>query len=128
MAGNNVEEISPTTSNEITENVDDQQTSPNNAEIIHSNEEQLAKDEPKNTDNKELDRVDKSKRSAKILLIFVNVCTLICSIVLFVVGVMMTVNHAKIHEEWHAGYGFWNASIICIVISLVLAGLGSIGE
>ena len=40
----------------------------------------------------------------------------------------MTASHANIHREWEAGEGFLNASIICIVISLVLALVGSMGK
>ena len=100
-----------------------------NPELESSNVENnnATVEEPKNEDTND-NIIDKSKRTAKILLIFVNVCTLICSIILFVVGVMMTASHANIHKEWEAGEGFLNASIICIVISLVLALVGSMGK
>ena len=128
MADSNIEETQATTSNGGTEYVDNQgPPESNDAQNSNTANETEPKNEPKNNIENE-DKVDKSKKSAKILLIVVNICTLICSIVLFVVGVMMTVKHAKIHEEWNAGYGFMNASIICIVISLVLAGVGSMGK
>ena len=127
MADNNLEENPPTLPNEDINIVEDQGTSTDNVQNNNTNDEQSPKDAPKTTDSPQ-DIVDKSRKSAKILLIFVNICTLLCSITLFVVGVIMTINHAKIHEEWHAGYGFWNASIICIVISIVLAGVGSMGK
>lgn len=124
MADNNVEDNPPTASIEDIENAEHDERATTNSQ--NNNTPQEPTDEPKKN-NENDDIVDKSKRSAKILLIFVNICTIICSIVLFVVGVMMTVKHAKIHEEWEAGHGLMNASIICVVISLVLAAVGSMG-
>ena len=126
MSDNNIEEGTPQINNDTIENDEEHATTPHNSENIppdgqggeHNNEES----------NDVEDKVDKSKRSAKILLIIVNVCTLICSIIFFVVGVVMIAKHAQVHEEWHVAYGFWNASIICIVISLILAGIASIGK
>jgi len=126
MSDNNLEENPPTLPNEEINVVEDQAISTDNVQNNNINVEQSPKDAQKTTESAQ-DIVDKSRKSAKILLIFVNICTLLCSITLFVVGVIMTINHAKIHEEWQAGYGFWNASIICIVISIVLAGVGSMG-
>ena len=126
MAENNIEEIPSSTNNENIENLEDHQEPPkNNVENTTASNDQ--EDTPKTTGDEE-DHIDKSKRSAKMLLIIVNVFTLLCSLILFVMGVIMTVNHARVHEEWHAGYGVWNASIVCIVIALVLAGLGTIGK
>ena len=127
MADNNVEDNQPTASIEDIEYSEHEERTANNSQNNNTPSIQEPTDENKDN-NKNDDIVDKSKRSAKILLIFVNICTLICSVVLFVVGVMMTVKHAKIHEEWEAGYGFMNASIICVVISLVLAAVGSMGK
>ena len=125
MADNNVEDNPPTASIEDIENAEHDERETSNSQ--NNNTPQEPTDEPKKN-NENDDIVDKSKRSAKILLIFVNICTIICSIVLFVVGVMMTVKHAKIHHEWEAGHGLMNASIICVVISLVLAAVGSMGK
>ena len=124
MTDNDTEETPSAVSNSEINNTEEQEIESNNVE--NNNTEQQPKDEPKNDDTKESE-IDKSKRTAKILLIIVNVCTLICSIILFIVGVMMTASHANIHREWEAGEGFLNASIICIVISLVLALVGSMG-
>ena len=125
MADNNVEDNQPTSSIEDIENAEHEERTTNNSQ----NNNTPSLQEPTNEPNNNIENnVDKSKKSAKILLIFVNICTLICSVVLFVVGVMMTVKHAKIHEEWEAGHGFMNASIICVVISLVLAAVGSMGK
>ena len=126
MADNDTEGVPSAVSNIETGSSEDQEPESSNVENNNTTIEQQPKDEPKNDDTKESE-IDKSKRTAKILLIFVNVCTLICSIILFVVGVMMTASHANIHREWEAGEGFLNASIICIVISLVLALVGSMG-
>jgi len=124
MTDNDTVETPSAVSNTEVNKTEEQERESNNVE--NNNTEEQPKDEPKNDDTKESE-IDKSKRTAKILLIFVNVCTLICSIILFVVGVMMTASHANIHREWEAGEGFLNASIICIVISLVLALVGSMG-
>ena len=127
MADNDTEGVPSAVSNIETGNSEDQEPESSNVENNNTTIEQRPKDEPKSTDTN-ADKTDKSKRTAKILLIVVNVCTLICSIILFVVGVIMTANHANIHKEWEAGEGFLNASIICIVISLVLALVGSMGK
>ena len=127
MADNDTEGVPSAVSNIETGNSEDQEPESSNVENNNTTIEQQPKDEPKSTDTN-ADKIDKSKRTAKILLIVVNVCTLICSIILFVVGVIMTANHANIHKEWEAGEGFLNASIICIVISLVLALVGSMGK
>ena len=127
MAENDTEGVPSAVSNIETGNSEDQEPESSNVENNNTTIEQQPKDEPKSTDTN-ADKIDKSKRTAKILLIVVNVCTLICSIILFVVGVIMTANHANIHKEWEAGEGFLNASIICIVISLVLALVGSMGK
>ena len=127
MADNDTEGVPSAVSNIETGNSEDQEPESSNVENNNTTIEQQPKDEPKSTDTN-ADKTDKSKRTAKILLIVVNVCTLICSIILFVVGVIMTANHANIHKEWEAGEGFLNASIICIVISLVLALVGSMGK
>ena len=126
MADNNTEETPSGVSSAADSNAENQEIGSSNIENNNTTVEQ-PKDQPKNEDTNN-DIIDKSKRTAKILLIFVNVCTLICSVILFVVGVMMTASHANIHKEWEAGEGFLNASIICIVISLVLALVGSMGK
>ena len=126
MADNNTEETPSGVSNATDGNAENQDIGSSNIENNNTTVEQ-PKDQPKNEETND-DTIDKSKRTAKILLIFVNVCTLICSVILFVVGVMMTASHANIHKEWEAGEGFLNASIICIVISLVLALVGSMGK
>ena len=126
MADNNTEETPSGVSSAADSNAENQEIGSSNIENNNTTVEQ-PKDQPKNEDTND-DIIDKSKRTAKILLIFVNVCTLICSVILFVVGVMMTASHANIHKEWEAGEGFLNASIICIVISLVLALVGSMGK
>ena len=126
MADNNTEEIPSGVSSAANTNAENQETGSSNTENNNTTVEQ-PKDQPKNEETND-DTIDKSKRTAKNLLIFVNVCTLICSVILFVVGVMMTASHANIHKEWEAGEGFLNASIICIVISLVLALVGSMGK
>ena len=126
MAANNTEETPSGVSSAADSNAENQEIGSSNIENNNTTVEQ-PKDQPKNEDTND-DIIDKSKRTAKILLIFVNVCTLICSVILFVVGVMMTASHANIHKEWEAGEGFLNASIICIVISLVLALVGSMGK
>ena len=122
MADNNTEETPSGVSNATDDNAENQDIGSSNIENNNTTVEQ-----PKNEETND-DTIDKSKRTAKILLIFVNVCTLISSVILFVVGVMMTASHANIHKEWEAGEGFLNASIICIVISLVLALVGSMGK
>ena len=126
MADNNTEETPSGVSNATDDNAENQDIGSSNIENNNTTVDQ-PKDQPKNEETND-DTIDKSKRTAKILLIFVNVCTLICSVILFVVGVMMTASHANIHKEWEAGEGFLNASIICIVISLVLALVGSMGK
>ena len=126
MADNNTEETPSGVSSAADSNAENQEIGSSNVENNNTTVEQ-PKDQPKNEETNE-DTIDKSKRTAKILLIFVNVCTLICSVILFVVGVIMTASHANIHKEWEAGEGFLNASIICIVISLVLALVGSMGK
>ena len=126
MADNNTEETPSGVSSAADSNAENQETGSSNTENNNTTVEQ-PKDQPKNEETND-DTIDKSKRTAKNLLIFVNVCTLICSVILFVVGVMMTASHANIHKEWEAGEGFLNASIICIVISLVLALVGSMGK
>ena len=126
MADNNTEEAPSVVSSAADSNAENQEIGSSNVENNNTTVEQ-PKDQPKNEETNE-DTIDKSKRTAKILLIFVNVCTLICSVILFVVGVIMTESHANIHKEWEAGEGFLNASIICIVISLVLALVGSMGK
>ena len=126
MADNNTEETPSGVSSAANSNAENQEIGSSNTENNNTTVEQ-PKDQPKNEETND-DTIDKSKRTAKILLIFVNVCTLICSVILFVVGVIMTASHANIHKEWEAGEGFLNASIICIVISLVLALVGSMGK
>ena len=127
MADNDTEVAPSAVLNTEADNAEVQGPDSSNIENNNTSIEQQPKDEPKSTDTNEV-KIDKSKRTAKILLIIVNVCTLICSIILFVVGVIMTAKHANIHKEWEAGEGFLNASIICIVISLVLALVGSMGK
>ena len=137
MADNNTEETPSGVSSAADSNAENQEIGSSNVENNNTTVEQ-PKDQPKNEEtNEDKLKIDKakayelalkSKRTAKILLIFVNVCTLICSVILFVVGVIMTASHANIHKEWEAGEGFLNASIICIVISLVLALVGSMGK
>ena len=126
MTDNDTEVTPRGASNTADNNAQNPEVESSNVENNNATVEE-PKNEPKIEDTND-NIIDKSKRTAKILLIFVNVCTLICSIILLVVGVMMTASHANIHKEWEAGEGFLNASIICIVISLVLALVGSMGK
>ena len=139
MSENNVEEICAPTATRTEDNIENvteeeqpHPTSSNEEENNGTNEQEAANAHKKSKKKKQTDGeqndVDKSKRSAIILLIIVNVGALLCALTLFVMGVVMTANHARVHTEWHAGYGFWNASVICIVISVVLAGIASIGK
>ena len=131
MADNNTEEsvANATAPNDLSDNNIDAQESPTtNVENNSNSNEQEPKNEPNVVANEPKDIVDKSKKSAKILLIFVNICTILCSLILFGIGVMMAVNHARIQSEWSAAYGLWNSSILCIVISLILAGVGAMGK
>ena len=131
MADNNTEEpvANATAPNDSSDNNLDAQESPTtNVESNSNSNEQEPKNEPNVVADEPKDIVDKSKKSAKILLIFVNICTILCSLILFGIGVMMAVNHARIQSEWSAAYGLWNSSILCIVISLILAGVGAMGK
>ena len=131
MTDNNTAEpaANATAPNDSSDNNLDTQESPNTNEEGTSNpSEQEPKNEPNVVADEPKDIVDKSRKSAQILLIFVNICTILCSLILFGVGVMMAVNHARIQSEWSAAYGLWNSSIICIVISLILAGVGTMGK
>ena len=131
MADNNTEEpvANATAPNDSSDNNLDAQESPTtNVESNSNSNEQEPKNEPNVVADEPKDIVDKSRNSAKILLIFVNICTILCSLILFGIGVMMAVNHARIQSEWSAAYGLWNSSILCIVISLILAGVGAMGK
>ena len=131
MTDNNTAEpvANATAPNDSSDNNLDTQESPNtNEEGTSNSSEQEPKNEPNVVADEPKDIVDKSRKSAKILLILVNICTILCSLILFGVGVMMAVNHARIQSEWSAAYGLWNSSIICIVISLILAGVGTMGK
>ena len=131
MTDNNTAEpvANATAPNDSSDNNLDTQESPNtNEEGTSNSNEQEPKNEPNVVADEPKDIVDKSRKSAKILLILVNICTILCSLILFGVGVMMAVNHARIQSEWSAAYGLWNSSIICIVISLILAGVGTMGK
>ena len=131
MADNNTEEpvANATAPNDSSDNNLDAQESPTtNVENNRNSNEQEPKNEPNVVADEPKDIVDKSKKSAKILLIVVNICTILCSLILFGIGVMMAANHARIQSEWSAAYGLWNSSILCIVISLILAGVGAMGK
>ena len=131
MTDNNTAEpvANATAPNDSSDNNLDTQESPNtNEEGTSNSSEQEPKNEPNVVADEPKDIVDKSRKSAQILLIFVNICTILCGLILFGVGVMMAVNHARIQSEWSAAYGLWNSSIICIVISLILAGVGTMGK
>ena len=131
MTDNNTAEpvANATAPNDSSDNNLDTQESPNtNEEGTSNSNEQEPKNEPNIAADEPKDIVYKSKKSAKVLLIFVNICTILCSLILFGVGVMMAANHARIQSEWSAAYGLWNSSIICIVISLILAGVGTMGK
>lgn len=63
----------------------------------------------------------------KVLLTFHSL-TLILSGILFVCGLVTNLKHLSYHEAWHASYGVYNGSVLCIIIGVLGILISVIGE
>ena len=80
------------------------------------------------TDKSVTKATDKESVIWKKILLGINVTTLIIGTILLVMGAYVNARHASFHETWHVSYGFFNASVICITVSVAIIAISVLGK
>lgn len=77
--------------------------------------------------NEEEPKKQKMETFKKILLV-VHSFTLILSFILFVCGIVTNLKHLAFHEAWHASYGMYNGSVLCITVGVIGIIISIVGK
>ena len=72
-------------------------------------------------------RINKMETFKKILLV-VHSFTLILSFILFICGIVTNLKHLAFHEAWHASYGMYNGSVLCITVGVIGIVISIVGK
>ena len=68
-----------------------------------------------------------SKKTYKTILLTIHGLVLCLSLILFVCGLYVYIDHLTYHEAWHVSYGIYNGSVISMTISVILLAISILG-
>ena len=69
-----------------------------------------------------------SKKTYKTILLTIHGLVLCLSLILFVCGLYVYIDHLTYHEAWHVSYGIYNGSVISMTISVILLAISILGK
>ena len=58
-------------------------------------------------------------KTYKKILLTVHSFVLLLSLALFICGLYTNLRHLAFHQAWHASYGIFNASVMCIIVGVI---------